>query len=94
MNEYKWVRYRFSTKSVDDYRPIIFNPKYPWWCSGYGLGGTIDDPECETAIIIAWLPKGEDLTKYWDDAFDITFDEFDEIKFTDRFPKPEYFEAI
>jgi hypothetical protein len=37
-----WRRYRFRTKSVDDERPLIFNPAYPWWCSGYGLGGTID----------------------------------------------------
>lgn len=78
----KWKRYRFKTYSIEDYRPIIFNEKYPWWCSGYG-----DD----NAVIIAWLPSEEDLYKYWDDAFDVDFTDEDEIVFSDRFPKPDYF---
>ena len=28
-----WKRYRFYTHAIEDYRPLIFNPKYPWWCS-------------------------------------------------------------
>ena len=79
-----WKRYRFKTYSVEDYRPLVFNPKYPFWCSGYG--------DCY-AVIIAYLPFNEDLLKYWDDAFEIEFTEEDEIKFSDRFPKPKYFEA-
>lgn len=78
----KWRRYRFYTKSINDYRPIIFNPKYPWWCSGHG-----DD----YAVIIAYLPSTEKLIKYWDDAYDIEFSEVDKITFSDRFPKPDYF---
>ena len=78
----KWNRFRFKTKSVEDYRPLIFNAKYPWWCSGYG-------EDC--AIIIAYLPLDEDLYKYWDDAYDISSTEEDEITFTSRFPKPTYF---
>ena len=79
----KWKRYRLKTKSVKDCRPLVFNPKYPWWCSGYG-----DD----YAIIIAYLPSDADLLIYWDDAFDIDFTEEDEIVFTSRFAKPDYFE--
>src|SRR5260221_9018312 len=30
----KWRRYRFYTRSVDDVRPLVFNPHYPWWHSG------------------------------------------------------------
>jgi len=77
-----WRRYRFFTKSIDDYRPLVFNPKYPWWCSGTG-----DD----NATIVAYLPHDEDLLKYWDDAYDIDYTEEDEIVFTDRFRKPYYF---
>lgn len=77
-----WIRYRFKTYSVDDYRPLVFNPKYPWWCSGYG-------EDC--AVIVAYLPKGEPLEKYWDDAFDIDQTEEKEITFTSRFAKPDYF---
>ena len=80
-----WKRYRFVTKAVNDYRPLIFNPKYPWWCTGES-----GDGNCVT--IVAYLPPDEDLLKYWDDAADIDFQERDEITFTSRFPKPDYFE--
>lgn len=80
----KWIRYRFKTWSMPDMRPIIFNPAYPWWCSGYAG----DD---SYATIVAYLPAGEPLERYWDDA-EIDFqDECDEITFTDRFAKPDYF---
>lgn len=90
----KWKRYRFCTHAVDDYRPLLFNPKYPWWCSGYGELSPLPDvdPEyLEYAVIVAYLPEDIDLYEYWDDAFDITFDIMDEIVFTTRFPKPDYF---
>lgn len=81
----KWTRHRFYTYSEDN-RPIIFNPKYPWWCSGYGEneGGWY-------SVIISYLPTGEDLLKYWDDADQIESEECESIKFSDRFPKPDYF---
>ena len=81
-----WKRYRLKTYAVSDNRPLIFNPEYPWWCSGYGEG---EKGEC--SIIIVYLPKDEDLLKYWDDAFDIEFTEEENITFSDRFPKPKYF---
>ncbi len=79
-----WKRYRFYTKSVEDCRPLIFNARYPWWCSGYAGDGSY-------AVIIVYLPVEEDLFKYWDDAFEITFTEEIEIEFSSRFSKPEYF---
>lgn len=82
--EKRWIRYRFKTKSVEDYRPLIFNHKYPWWCSGYA-------GDESSATIIAYLPPGEDLFTYWNDAFDIDQEERDCIEFTSRFPKPKYF---
>lgn len=82
MQSVKWHRYRFKTKSINDCRPLIFNPQYPWWCSGYG-----DD----NAIIIAYLPSTEKLTKYWDDAYDVEFTKEEEVTFSSRFPKPDYF---
>lgn len=85
MTDKKWRRYRFYTRSVEDYRPLIFNKKFPWWCSGEAMDGS-------TATIIAWLPEDEDLSKYWDDAEDVTVTEHEKIEFTSRFPKPEHFE--
>jgi hypothetical protein len=85
----EWKRYRFKTKSVDDYRPLIFNPKYPWWCSGYTMNTQF---EADSAIIIAYIPAEEDLKKYWDDAFDIDSEESGPPEFSDRFQKPDYYE--
>lgn len=82
-----WKRYRFRTKSTDDCRPLVFNPKYPWWLSGYDGSFTND-----YAVIIAYLPIDEDLFKYWDDAYDIDSTTEDKIVFTDRFPRPDYLE--
>lgn len=91
----KYIRYRFKTWSVDDPRPLIdLAPlKMPWWCSGIGYTEGVDAAwSDEYAIIICYLPAGEDLKKYWDDAFDIEEDEREEITYTDRFPKPEWCE--
>ena len=80
----KWKRYRFSTRSVADCRPLVFNPAYPWWHSG-----TAGDDSY--AIIVAYLPADEPLEYYWNDAFDVTYTEKESIEFSDRFPKPEYY---
>ena len=77
-----WHRYVFKTKAINDYRPLIFNPKYPWWCSGEGDG---------YVTIVAYLPVGENIYKYWDDAYHVHSKKVDKIEFTDRFPKPNYF---
>lgn len=79
------IRYRFKTKAVNDCRPLVdMKPiKMPWWCSGYAA----DD---SYAIIVCYLPKGEDLFKYWDDAYSIDKKEVSEITYTDRFAKPKW----
>ena len=79
------IRYRFKTKSIDDYRPLIdMAPiKMPWWCTGYAG----DD---SYAIIVCYLPEDEDLFKYWDDAYDIDSEKVATIQYSDRFPKPEW----
>lgn len=77
-----WRRYRFKTNSIEDSRPLIFNPKYPFWESGFNSN---------SATMVAYLPNDEDLLKYWDDAFNIEFTEHDCIEFSGRFQKPSYF---
>ncbi len=78
-------RYRFKTKSVEDFRPLIdmAEIQMPWWCTGSAM----DD---SYMIIVCYLPADEDLKKYWDDAFDVEYDECDEIIYTSRFTKPEW----
>lgn len=83
MNKVIW--YRFKTKSVDDYRPLkdLKDIQMPYWCTGFAG----DD---SYAIIVCYLPKGVDLLEYWDDAYDITSEETDEIIYNSRFRKPEW----
>ena len=79
----KYIKYRFKTKAIEDYRPLkdMKDIQCPWWCSGEGT----DD-----AIIICYLPKDIDLIEYLDDAYDIDKTETDEITYTDRFKKTDY----
>lgn len=77
-----WLRYRFYTNAPDD-RPLVFNPKYPWWVSGYAE---------DASVIVAYLPQTENLSTYWPEAFDIDIEPVDKIEFTDRFPRPDYFQ--
>lgn len=79
------IWYRFKTKAVDDCRSLIDmkSIQMPLWCTGYAM----DD---SYAIIVCYLPKGEDLFKYWNDAYDIDSEERSEIRYTERFQKPEW----
>jgi hypothetical protein len=70
---------------VDDCRPLIFNPSYPWW-------HTSTAGDNSHAGIVAYLPANEPLEKYWDDAFDVRYTKEDRIEFSDRFPQPEYYQ--
>lgn len=79
------IRYRFKTKSVDDYRPLkdMAEIQMPWWCTGEACDGSY-------VTIVCYLPNGMNLTDYWDDAYDIDSNYAEEIKYTSRFPKPEW----
>lgn len=81
----KLYRYRFKTKAVDDWRPLIDmkDIQMPYWCTGSAMDG-------KYVIIICYLPEQENIFKYWDDAYDIDKTEVNEITYTGRFPKPEW----
>ena len=78
-------KYRFKTKSVEDYRPLVdmSSIHMPYWCSG-----TAGDDSY--VIIICYLPDNENLYKYWDDAYDIDVTDVNDIKYSSRFPKPTW----
>jgi len=75
-----WERHRFKA-NLDDPRPVKFPPPGPYWVSGEG-----DD----YSIVVAYLPLREPVTHWWPEARDIDSEVRDEITFTDRFPKPEW----
>lgn len=76
----RWTRHRFRA-NVEDPRPVSFPPPGPYWITGYGPSW---------ATVVAYLPTGEEVTKYWPEASEVDSDPMDEITFTGRFPKPEW----
>jgi hypothetical protein len=80
------IRARF-TVSAEDYRPVVWPIKHPYWCSGYHG----DD---SGAILVAYADSIEQIKELWPDATNIDVMEApDQYTFTDRFPKPDWLEA-
>lgn len=77
-----WIRARFHA-DADDYRPIKWPPVGPYWYSGYALDGSY-------IVVIAYVRNIEQVREYWPEADEIRFSEESEIRFTERFPKPEW----
>jgi hypothetical protein len=80
-----WVWTRFRANDYDP-RPVYEDAEGhpglgPWWVSGWG-----DD----YSVICAWVRPGEDVTKWWPEASSVTQEEPSPLRFTDRFPEPEW----
>lgn len=84
-------RYRFLT-NADDYRPVKFPPPGPYWCTGYVQSD--EHPSGDRAIIIAILPLGEQLAEWWPDADLLETASVDIITFSERFPRPTWWQPI
>lgn len=75
------IRARFKA-NLDDFRPVNWPIKHPYWFTGYG-----DD----YAILVAYADDVEEIIRNWPEAFDIDADEVSEYVFSDRFQKPDWF---
>ena len=85
MKNKKWLRFRFYS-DAEDIRPIYKlpnTPEGPWWCSGYSG---------DRAILIAYVKSEDTLFRQWPEAEIDEVAERDEIIFTDRFPKPDWWD--
>lgn len=79
-------RYRFELIGQSDPRPVNWPLKHPYWCTGYGG----DDG----AIIVAYGDDDEYILNNWPEAqLPLDGDEVDSYVFSDRFPKPDWFEV-
>ena len=79
------IRARFFVNG-DDYRPVRWPIKHPYWCSGYEAHGL------ERAVIVAYADDEAEILCNWPDAQDIHMvTEASTYEFTDRFPEPEWF---
>lgn len=82
----KWDRLRFHA-NLDDYRPVLWPPPGPYWCSGEG-----DD----YSIVVAYVPTGfRDLFKFWPEAQNVdALQTNTTLSFSDRFPKPDWWTKL
>jgi hypothetical protein len=78
------IRARFYANG-NDYRPVKWPIKHPYWCSG----STFEDPM--RSIIVAYADSIEEILELWPEAENIDAEEAEDYEFTDRFPKPEWF---
>lgn len=90
MKTIKRIRFKINQAETGyDYRPMVWPIKYPYWCSGESCGLGEDD----YYILIAYVDKVADIKRLWPEAYDIEEPEIcNEITFTSRFPKPEWFD--
>ena len=75
------IRCRFRANE-DDYRPVNWPVKHPYWCTGYGEG---------YSIVVAYADDEAEILENWPEAEGIDIEERDTYTFTGRFPKPEWF---
>jgi len=76
------IKVRFKTW-CEDYRPLNWPIKHPYWCTGGGDG---------YSIIVAYADSVEEIQTNWPDATDIdVFEENTKYEFTQRFQQPSWF---
>ena len=79
------IRARFYIKFKEcgnDYRPVQWPIKYPYWCTG---------ESSDAFILVAYADNVEQIKELWPEAYDIEAEEVQEIVFTTRFPRPEWY---
>lgn len=81
------IRSRFKV-NAEDYRPVVWPIKHPYWCTGYG--GFDSEFNAGYAIIVAYADDEAEIMRLWPDAVDLDSEEESEYTFTDRFRKPSW----
>jgi hypothetical protein len=77
--------YRARFRALEDYRPVNWPIKHPYWCTGYGEN---------YSTVVAYADDEAYILANWPEADEIELgDEVDEYVFTDRFAKPDWFES-
>ena len=82
MSDHKWIRARFQA-NYDDSRPVKWPPPGPFWETGWSC----DESH---AIVVAYVRTLAQIKEYWPEASEIETEAVDDIVFTARFEKPEW----
>ena len=80
-------RVRFYVNPRDP-RPVKWPPPGPFWVSGFSVGGRMP----EQVVVIAYVERLEQVREYWPEARIDSFQVVDEVRFSSRFPKPDWWE--
>lgn len=81
------IRARFfvnKEECKDDYRPLRWPIQSPYWCTG---------ENDSYFVLVAYINSVEELNSLWPEASNIECEEVDEIVFSDRFPKPNWYKS-
>lgn len=79
------LRARFYIDFEDcdnDYRPVVWPIKYPYWCSG---------ENDSSFVLVAFVENEDELYKQWPEAHDVESEEVDKVTFSSRFQRPEWY---
>jgi len=80
------LRVRFKA-NYEDSRPVNWPVKYPYWESGL-------DGDESYAIVISYADDEKYIMENWPEATDLEIQEVGSFLFTDRFPKPSWFNNV
>lgn len=79
------IRARFFLNTAEvmgDYRPVKWPVKHPYWCSGE------TDKEFN---MVAFADDVYEIIENWPEAYTIECTDVNGVYFTDRFPKPDWY---
>lgn len=80
-----WIRARFKA-NFDDPRPVKWPPPGPFWVTGSAVTE-------DYATVVAYFKNENQFKEFWPEAEDIDYQRVDEIIFTDRFEKPDWWNS-
>jgi len=80
------IRARFKVKNKDDYRPVTWPIKYPFWCTGFDSDGL--------PILVAYAKNRVEIFDLWPDAEGVQCEHVYEIHFSERFPRPDWYKDL
>lgn len=88
--EQKILRIRFLANG-DDYRPIKWPVKHPYWRTGSTSRMNGVGEEVDWSVVVAYAESEAEILELWPEALELDVEERDCYTFTSRFRRPEWF---
>lgn len=85
-----FARHTFKT-GVHTHRPEGMPPG-PYWHTGFTCNPNDESLSDEFACVTCYLPRFQEVRDWWPDAHDIETTICEEIQFSERFPRPAWWQ--